>query len=760
MSTFGRDLVSNANCGTANPLMQMAQGMTNMNASLQEAKTFEADKSMLGAPRLAPGGGMIHSDMLLNSQAHSQDMHQKFTPFQPQMMQPMMGPPMMHFAPPPTAGPVGVMQHPMIAPPVASAPVNVNDMIGQFTAMELNAKQKEEFERAYQTSHAHGNHDAWTMEFQQKQQMQRMQHAQQGHAMQNFHMRQMGMRPMGMMGMGMMGGMSMNMGGMSMMHQPMTQAAMPPTAAMAQADVTSEKAKEADQATEENATGATDEDYDEAYAEAAQYSHFQEEYDDALNAQAWSQEFESQQSQNVGMGGGLDKDMLDKLMNSDNPKWRNSKFLKFISKIGRGEIEFRDNQAIEKPAGSTTVNQGEQWANEFNASNAFAEQQEQDWATQADENQTDEDQEGQIPSAWQAEYEKYQQNFQQDNKQTEDWFKDYIETNGADEFKDFDWLGALQKAKQELPVKSDPQYTFQSENPYKDSQAAFEEGVKLFNQGHLREAIQAFEAVVTKEPEHADAWCYLGQASAENEEESNAIAAFLKCISIDPYNLKALLSLGVSYTNDLEEHRALNYLKTWLSNNPDYQNSTIAQSSQKVDEYLQFYGADSSNGAVVDATLHDEVTKMFLNAAQTKPDDADVLTVLGVLYHISSDYDKAIDSFRSAVQLRPDDAALWNKLGATLANASQSHDAVHAYQRALQLRPAYVRALSNLAIAYANQGLHEEAIRTYLTTLHYNPEANHVWSYLRISLSHLSREDLVELSHQKNVELFRPYFQF
>lgn len=91
--------------------------------------------------------------------------------------------------------------------------------------------------------------------------------------------------------MGMMGGMSMNMGGMSMMHQPMTQAAMPPTAAMAQADVTSEKAKEADQATEENATGATDEDYDEAYAEAAQYSHFQEEYDDALNAQAWSQEF-------------------------------------------------------------------------------------------------------------------------------------------------------------------------------------------------------------------------------------------------------------------------------------------------------------------------------------------------------------------------------------------------------------------------------------------------------------------------------------
>jgi hypothetical protein len=31
------------------------------------------------------------------------------------------------------------------------------------------------------------------------------------------------------------------------------------------------------------------------------------------------------------------------------------------------------------------------------------------------------------------------------------------------------------------------------------------------------------------------------------------------------------MMLGVSYTNDLAEMRALNYLKTWLLNNPEYQ---------------------------------------------------------------------------------------------------------------------------------------------------------------------------------------------
>ncbi len=41
---------------------------------------------------------------------------------------------------------------------------------------------------------------------------------------------------------------------------------------------------------------------------------------------------------------------------------------------------------------------------------------------------------------------------------------------------------------------------------------------------------------------------------------------------MDPYNLDALMMLGVSYTNDLESSRALNYLKRWLENNPDYQN--------------------------------------------------------------------------------------------------------------------------------------------------------------------------------------------
>ena len=44
-----------------------------------------------------------------------------------------------------------------------------------------------------------------------------------------------------------------------------------------------------------------------------------------------------------------------------------------------------------------------------------------------------------------------------------------------------------------------------------------------------------------------------------------AIAALNKALAADPRNAEVLLSLGVSYTNELDQGRALGYLLAWLS---------------------------------------------------------------------------------------------------------------------------------------------------------------------------------------------------
>ncbi|TYH89697.1 hypothetical protein ES332_A13G000200v1 [Gossypium tomentosum] len=78
------------------------------------------------------------------------------------------------------------------------------------------------------------------------------------------------------------------------------------------------------------------------------------------------------------------------------------------------------------------------------------------------------------------------------------------------------------------------------------------------------------------------------------------------------------------------------------------------------------------------------------------PEDVDVHIVLGVLYNLSSENDKAIASFKTALKLKPNDYSLWNKLGATQANSVQSADAILAYQQTLprhqHLPASYLRS--------------------------------------------------------------------
>lgn len=80
-----------------------------------------------------------------------------------------------------------------------------------------------------------------------------------------------------------------------------------------------------------------------------------------------------------------------------------------------------------------------------------------------------------------------------------------------------------------------------------------------------------------------------------------------------------------------------------------------------------------------------QVSRLFIEASCMSPDDVDIHIVLGVLYNLSREYDKAIESFQTALKLRPNDYSLWNKLGATQANSVHSADAIRAYQ---QVSPA------------------------------------------------------------------------
>ncbi|ETV69099.1 hypothetical protein H257_15069 [Aphanomyces astaci] len=279
-------------------------------------------------------------------------------------------------------------------------------------------------------------------------------------------------------------------------------------------------------------------------------------------------------------------------------------------------------------------------------------------------------------------------------------------------------------------------------NPYTSDANAFEVGCEQFRQGNLKEAILAFEASLQEAPDHSDAWRMLGECHAENDQDKQAISCLNRAVEEDPYNLDALLALGVSNVNELKSHGALTTLQLWVQHNPKFHGLQVQ--------------LDDAYG---DGSLMDEVMQLMLQAQAFDPQDSDVQVVLGVLYNVSKDYDAAARSFRAAASARPEEYSLWNKLGATLANSSRSNEAIPSYHRALEIKPKYARGWLNLGISHANLGQYEDAAHCYLQALQQNDQADHIWSYLRIAFTCMERFDLVKLTDTKDVEAFRSEFQ-
>lgn len=266
------------------------------------------------------------------------------------------------------------------------------------------------------------------------------------------------------------------------------------------------------------------------------------------------------------------------------------------------------------------------------------------------------------------------------------------------------------------PIVQD--YLFEDENIFENTTNPFEEGIRIMNEGgNLSLAALAFEAAVQKDPEHVEAWVYLGHVQAQNEKEEAAIRALEQAMKLDPNNLAALMGLAVSYTNEGYDSTAYRTLERWLS--VKYPQVIAPQDLSSAAEL----------GFTDRAQLHDRVTSLFLEAARLAPDgdhmDPDVQVGLGVLFYGAEEYDKAVDCFQAALHSsemgtsnqREQIHLLWNRLGATLANSGRSEEAIAAYEKALSINPNFVRARYNLGVSCINIGCHAEAAGHLLASL-------------------------------------------
>lgn len=427
----------------------------------------------------------------------------------------------------------------------------------------------------------------------------------------------------------------------------------------------------------------------------------------------------------------------------DSEKLNYSEFLHFINNVGEGGIKINDGQVS-----------GNVWANEFDQ-----------LAAGSSKAGTAKEEPG-IAEDWAKAFEDSKKGNQE---ATENYNKQFWERL-QDEWRSISENESQHPWLSEFSEFYDPykEYKFDEENPMTNVENAFEKGKAFLAQGDIPSAVLCFEAAVKQDPENPEIWELLGFSQAENEKDPNAIAALNKALSFNPNNMPVLMALAVSYTNESMQNQALKMLVKWMKCNPKYEALVPPQMLQAQESPL----ASSLMGG---PSLQD-VQDLYIKAVQTSPNeiDGDIQEALGVLFNLSSEYDKAVDCFRAAVQVRPNSSKIWNRLVASLANGNRSVEAVEAYQRALDIQPGFIRARYNVGIICINLKAYKEAAEHLLTALNHqassiarsginvsspaNQMSSTIWITLRMVMSLMGRQDLQQAIDNRDLEILNREF--
>jgi peroxin-5 len=271
-----------------------------------------------------------------------------------------------------------------------------------------------------------------------------------------------------------------------------------------------------------------------------------------------------------------------------------------------------------------------------------------------------------------------------------------------------------------------------------------------------------------------------------------------RCLELKPDNLVALSTLATSYTNESMQRLAFQSLLKWLQYNEKY--SHLLTNDEQAQRLIRDIVDNSTNNSSASSiymnslgivhirdfldlqeiflrAVRESSTKSSLTTTENQQIDPNLQNCLGILFHLSGEYDKAADCFKTALHVKPDDHLLWNKLGATLANNNRNEEAIDAYFQALKLCPGFVRARYNLGIGCMNLGAYKESVEHFLTALDQQNQANingdmkmnpsvskqqqmseTIWNTLRLSLSYLNRQDLYSACLSKNLDELKKEF--
>ncbi len=257
--------------------------------------------------------------------------------------------------------------------------------------------------------------------------------------------------------------------------------------------------------------------------------------------------------------------------------------------------------------------------------------------------------------------------------------------------------------------------------------------------GRLEQAVANYEKALAIKPDSAEAHNNLGNALRELGKLDEAVASYNKALQINPDFAEANNNLGNALKELGKPDKAVaNYHKA-LSINPDYTeaHSNLGNALSELGlldaAVASYYKALAINpdyteahnnlgNALQDLGKLDEAVASYSKALQINPDYTEAHNNLGNVLRELGRLDEAVASYNKALQINPDSAEAHNNLGNVLQDLGKLDEAVASYNKALQINPDSAEAHNNLGNALRELGKLDEAIACYHKALQINPD--------------------------------------
>jgi len=255
--------------------------------------------------------------------------------------------------------------------------------------------------------------------------------------------------------------------------------------------------------------------------------------------------------------------------------------------------------------------------------------------------------------------------------------------------------------------------------------------IELFSSGHIREALNTVQTLISQHPNEALLHNISGVCYKATGQQEMAVQSFKRAVEIKSDFADAHYNLGLTLQelNQLDD-AVKSYLKAL----------TIKS------DYAEAY--NNLGVTLKDLDQLEEAVKCYEKALIIKPDYPEAHNNLGNALKNLGRLSKAVECFERMLTIDPDNAEGHNNLGNTLYVLGQPNAAGKSYMKALAIEPDYAEAHNNVGISLHDLGRYEDAEASYHKALAIAPHFPEAHANLGDLLIDLNRLDEALVSYE------------